>query len=85
MQSAQEMRERVVNRAQEDRDFRLQLCSDPKAAIEGELGVTLPEGVSVSVHEESAENVHLVLPPSAVLSQEELGTVSGGYSFNEPW
>ncbi len=80
MQSTQEMREHLVNKAQEDGDFRSHLFSDPRAAIEGEFDVTLPDGVSVSVHEESAEHVHLVLPPSPALSEEELRTVSGGFT-----
>ena len=50
--TATEIREHLVSRACSDEAFRGLLVSDPKAAIETELGVTLPEGFTIEVHEE---------------------------------
>ena len=55
----------IVGRASEDTDFRAWLLSDPKGAIEQELGVTIPAWLSIEVHEESGTTAHLVLPPTA--------------------
>ena len=63
MESPNEMRMKVVGKAGEDADFRAKLMSDPKAAISEELGVTMPEGLTVQVHEESTATAHLVIPP----------------------
>ena len=40
----------IVGRASEDTDFRAWLPSDPKGAIEQELGVTIPAWLSIEVH-----------------------------------
>ena len=53
MDTPKEMREKVVERANGDADFRSRLLDDPK------------EWLSVHVHEDSATSAHLVLPPTA--------------------
>ena len=78
MTTATEMRDRILNRAAEDGDFRAHLIADPKAAIASETGATLPDGFDVAVHEDSASTAHLVLPPSPVLTDAELAQVAGG-------
>jgi hypothetical protein len=70
---------RVQERAASDPDFRAELKANPRAALESELGVPIPEQVSVQVHEESFSELHLVLPPSEEeLSDADLEMVSGG-------
>ena len=54
MKSPDEMRMRVVGKAAEDEEFRAKLLSEPKAAVEQELGVTMPAGLTVQVHEKPA-------------------------------
>ena len=54
------------------------MLSDPKGAIEQELGVTIPASLSIEVHEDSAETVHLTLPPDSKLSEDDLEQASGG-------
>ena len=78
MATQEEMRAQLVAKAAADDTFRSQLLSDPKPAIEAELGITIPEQMTVQVHENSAQTVHLVLPPATQLSDAELQTTSGG-------
>jgi len=74
-----EMQTRLRDRVGNDEAFRGRLLADPKAAIRDELGVEIPEGFTIHVHEESASEAHLVLPaPAAALSEEELKMASGG-------
>ena len=81
METANEMREKVIGKAGQDADFRARLVSDPKGAIEETLGVTIPRSLSVQVHEESGTTAHLVLPPGGSLSEEELSAISGGFGI----
>src|SRR4029077_12413685 len=69
----------VTERAWKDDEFRRRLDSDPRAALEQSFGMRIPADVSVSIHEESPSEVHLVIPvnpdryaPSVGLSDEEL-------------
>lgn len=82
METAHQMRTRVVDRASTDAEFRTLLLADPKQAIRQEVGVAIPESMSVFVHEDSAEVAHLALPPSSRLSYSDLAQVSGGPEAN---
>ena len=79
MTTATEMRDRILNRAAEDEEFRSSLIADPKAAIAAEIGATIPEGFDVVVHEDSATTAHLVLPPSPKLTDADLKAAAGGH------
>ena len=83
MESAKEVREKIVGKATQDADFRAWLLRDPKGAIGQELGVTIPASMSIEVHEDGGETAHLVLPPDSKLSEHDLGAVSGGYSWED--
>ena len=72
MATATEMRDRILSRADEDSEFRARLIADPKAAVASEVGISMPEGFDVVVHEDSATTAHLVLPPSPKLTEAEL-------------
>ena len=63
--------ERLLRRAEKDGEFRARLLAGPEDAIAEELGVALPEGHRVQVHEETDALTHLVLPPRSKLSEEE--------------
>ena len=80
-----EMERSIVQKSLEDEDFRQMLLDDPKAAVEQELETQLPEDVEVSVVQESAQTIYLVLPSSSPLgegeeelSDQELEEVAGG-------
>ena len=81
-QTMSEMQSRILAKAAEDEDFRASLLDDPKAAISAELGVSIPEGFTVQVHEDDSTTAHFVLPPSDHLTEEELALVAGGWSPN---
>ena len=78
MKTPSEMRSQIADRAAADAEFRARLLDDPKGAIGDELGVTLPDGFKVEVHEEGADVAHIVLPPSGNLSPDELRAAAGG-------
>ncbi len=74
----------IIVRAWRDEKFRKSLLSDPKKAIEQEFDIAVPPDVSISVHEESDNAIHLIVPaiPSnfeaGELSDDELREVIGG-------
>lgn len=80
----EEFEARIVAKAQQDPAFYEALVKDPKGALERELreikaDLTFPEGLKVTVVEETPEQIFLRLPVRAdILSEEELGAVSGG-------
>ena len=85
-----ELRGHLMEKATADEAFRVRLLSDPKGAIEEELGVTIPASLSIEVHEESAATAHLILPPDSKLSESDLQTVAGGFErhpgfYNIDW
>jgi len=84
--SRTEMERRLVQRSIEDESLRQRLLSDPKAAVEEELGTRLPEDVRVVAVEETADTAYLVLPlrstdaqDAGELSDRELEAVAGGW------
>lgn len=52
----------IYARSVRDDEFRQALLADPVATLEREYGVGVPSGVTVEVHEETDEVIHLVLP-----------------------
>jgi hypothetical protein len=88
--SRAEMERSLVNRSLEDEEFRQRLLAEPRAAIEQELGIRLPESIEVRVVEESAETIYLVLPSASPLgegvelSDQELEALAGGCSLIDP-
>lgn len=74
---------RLCERARRDEGFRQLLKSDPRAAIREELGVTPPATLTIHVHENTPDTVHLVLPApehGRELSSKELASVVGAGS-----
>jgi hypothetical protein len=73
-----------------DESFRKNLLENPKAAIEEETGIKLPEAINLTVVEEDSATFFLVLPPKInpetedELSEAELEMVSGGYDGFPP-
>ncbi len=79
--TATEMKDRILDRAVGDEEFRARLMADPKAAISSEIGADIPEGFDVVVHEDSATTAHLMLPPSPRLTEAEMEKVAGGIEW----
>ena len=80
MKTHEELRSELIDLATEDEHFRARLIADPKAAIQEALGIQLPESLSVTVYEDSATAAHLVLPPRAKLTDEDLEQVAAGHT-----
>ena len=84
----------IVEKAVKDEAFRKRLLQDANAAV-AEVGITLPEGVRIKVHENSSQVVNVVLPAplelstERALSQAQLEQVAGGLAAREisklPW
>ena len=71
----------LVARAMRDPLFREALLRDPQVTLERALGAPLPSGTRVIVHQEAADELHLVLPAFTreehAFSDEELEAVAG--------
>lgn len=76
---------RVEAQAATDPAFRRALLANPRAALEGMLGGTLPPAMGLAAHEDAGGKVRLeVTPPDPApreLSDEELGMVAGGNKY----
>ena len=79
MRSEAEVRAHIAMKAAEEDDFRARLIADPRATVEAEAGIRFPDGYRIHVHEESATDAHVVLPPKPALSQEQLERIAGGH------
>ena len=77
----------VIDRAMKDAAFRAELLADPKAVFRRELGMEVPDRITVEVLEETPSTVYLVLPQAvtvvnAELTDAELDSVAGGWTAN---
>ena len=63
----------LIKRAWQDAEFKRQLLGDPRATIEEALGISLPAGLHIYIHEQTPTDLHLVLP----MPPEGLEAVSG--------
>lgn len=71
---------RITARAWQDESFKQELLSNPKSALAKE-GIHIPEGVEVTVFEETPIALALVLPMNTSrqeLAEADLEAVSGG-------
>jgi hypothetical protein len=70
---------KVIAQAWSDEDFKQRLKDDPHAAL-AEHGIDAPPDTRITVVENTADAIHLVLPaaPDGEISEEELANVSGG-------
>ena len=79
LKTADDMKAHVLDKAAADSQFRAELLADPKAAIERELSVTVPDGFTIRVLEDEPTTVHLVLPlPPQELELADLQNATGG-------
>jgi len=76
---------RLMERAWTDAEFKAKLLSDSKEAA-AEMGIKLPESMSLKVWANSATEEHMVLPTNPAeseLSDADLVAVAGGMSKSE--
>ena len=85
------LEEQLIAKAIKDEAFRKNLLENPKAAIEEETGIKLPESINLKVLEENPLTFYLILPPKInsetedELSEAELEMVSGGYDWGDEY
>ena len=84
MQSEVQVKAHIAMKAAEDDDFRARLIAAPKATVEEEIGLRFPDGYRIHVHEESATDGHMVLPPKPELSREQLERIAAGHGPPAP-
>ncbi len=78
MRSGEHMLQQIVEKSALDADFRQQLLSDPKSTISKELDISIPESMTIKVHESDMQTVHLALPPDPNITEEQLEAISAG-------
>lgn len=80
-----QLEEQLIAKATKDENFRKLLLENPRAAIENETGIKMPDTLNLKVVEEDTATFYLILPPvinpetEDELSEAELEMVSGGY------
>ena len=72
------MLQQIVEKSGLDSEFRQALLSDPKSTISEELGITIPESMTVQIHESDMQTVHVALPPDPNITEEQLEAISAG-------
>ncbi|PVZ14568.1 NHLP leader peptide family RiPP precursor [Actinomycetospora cinnamomea] len=81
-ESRQHLELALARRAQADPAFREELRRDPRSAVAREAGADLPEGLTVHVRQDTAAELHLVLPAmppdEGRLSETDLAGLRGG-------
>ena len=75
------VRDYLVAKALEDDAFRKSLVADPTGTVAAEIGRTLPDGMKLRVHQESHDELHIVLPVPAELTARDMHSVAGGWDL----
>ncbi|MXW45947.1 MAG: NHLP leader peptide family natural product precursor [Gammaproteobacteria bacterium] len=78
MRSGEQMLQQIVEKSALDAEFRQQLLADPKSTISKELDISIPDSMTIQVHESDMQTVHLALPPDPNITEEQLEAISAG-------
>lgn len=74
-----QLREEIMGKSIIDADFRQRLLDDPVAALRDDVGVVLPDGFQLHIHEDNGvDAAHIVLPPASELTDEMMAQVAAG-------
>ena len=70
---------KIIAKAWRDPAFKAELIANPAAALKAE-GIDVPNGMALTVLENTDKQFHLVLPPVPTdeLSEDDLEAVAGG-------
>ena len=78
---------KIITKAWQDENFKQELLRNPKEVFERESGTKAPEGLQVTILEETPLHYYMVLPvkpnldESEELSEEALEAIAGGWYF----
>jgi len=70
--------DRVIQKADQDEEFRARLLSNPKRTLQEEYGINLLVSHELCVHSETDTLTHLVLPPKSKFSDAEKEAARAG-------
>ena len=74
----------LITKAWEDEDFKKELLTNPKTALENEFEISITSDIKIHILEETEKEFYLVLPmnPNDVqsdeLTEDELEVIAGG-------
>lgn len=67
-----------MGRAITDPDFRQRMLDNPVSALREDVGLVLPDGFKLFIHEDNGvDEAHIVIPPTQ-FSAEEMAQVAAG-------
>ncbi len=55
----------ITHRLAQDPGFRTRLLADPRGTLAAEFKIVLAPTVSLTVHEDTAQELHIVVPPAS--------------------
>lgn len=76
-----ELVDEITKKAHQDPAFKKELLTDTKRAVEGVLGVKLPDDINIQIHANTTDTIHMVLPldlSSLEISENILGSIAAG-------
>jgi hypothetical protein len=77
-----EMQDLLEKFAASNTDYRAALLKNPKAVVEKQFNMTVPDNVTIKAVEENANTIYVIVPHSvaagAELADEDLEKVAGG-------
>ncbi len=76
-----EMQDLLAKFSAENEDYRKALMNNAKAVVEKQFQLSVPEGTTINVLEDTADTIHVVLPVNQAggeLSDSDLEAVAGG-------
>jgi len=79
--SLDSLKVQIIQKAWKDPEFKAQLLSDPKGALQASFGIAVPEGISLQVKEETPSSYVLVIPPNPAELESSTGE-SDNLKFN---
>ena len=62
MSSLNDFKNKIIEKAWQDADFKKELLEDPKAAIQKASGTLIPANIEITVLEETEDKLYLVIP-----------------------
>jgi hypothetical protein len=79
------LQQELVEKALKNDVFRKALLANPKATLESEFGVTLPDALQIEVHQEAPNLLHIVLPTAQNASETATESTLTGESSWQAW